>query len=117
MDKYEIYIYRDYVWEIRALGLDDYNDVPPFHKPSPEYNFGIMKIFPNDKIAYIFDSAIHDEDLELAKEDEMMRVICEFDVTIVEFNDSESKEQLICSLYDALIYIKQKWREIEKQTT
>ena len=104
--QFHIYIYEDIDWEIRLKGLEDYDQVPAYTKGTPDYGFGIYKITPDGKIAYIFDIDVRDEDLRAAKDDVMMSEICEF----VFENDAfepVKETKFEGSFYDALVKTKE----------
>ena len=69
--------------------------------------------FRTEKIKFIQDQSVKDEQLLLAKDDPIMQEVCEFDILIINETYKEISQNKTMSIYEALKFVKHTMEHIK----
>lgn len=94
---FEIAIYKDYSWEIGLRWIDSFEN---YKDLETNYCFGIAKMTPDNRIAFIADITIDDEIIDESKKDRRFLEVCKF---------RHKEKEFVGSFIDAFEYIKANW--------
>ena len=100
-----IKIYKDYDWEIKLKTLSDYTLYPELQSKL----FAIERQTIDQKIVYLFDAAIEEDDISIAKEDDRFSESCKFQSVIDDGSGEEITSEFDGTLIEALEYIKKEF--------
>ena len=103
--EFSIFVYKDYDWELGLVDVKSFDDFP-YLGGDKDYGFAHSSSTKDKKIAYLFDMLVHDEDLEIAKEDERFQEVCEFKTRKIHNDDTETKSTFTGTFVEALEFIK-----------
>ena len=111
MEKMILFIKRDYEFMLAQDGYDatkGYTDDKLFDK----YYFADIQT-QNEKIKFIQDQSVKDEQLLLVEDDPIMQEVCEFDILIINEAYKEISQNKTMSIYEALKFVKHTMEHIK----